>query len=54
MGKSLPAIYNKHTQPYNQRTWLFGDWDNALRKAGFEPEKMRIDAVWGSDRVIRE
>jgi hypothetical protein len=32
----------KHAYLYNQGVWIFGDWDKALRAAGFDPERMRL------------
>jgi hypothetical protein len=36
--------YLQHNYPqlYSQGVWIFGDWDNALRAAGFDPDKMRL------------
>ena len=43
-----------HSNLHHQGTWIFGDWDSALRAAGFDPEEKRIEKVWSADRVIRE
>ena len=34
-------LQDKYPQIYEQGVWIFGDWDKALRAAGFDPEKMR-------------
>jgi hypothetical protein len=34
-------LQDKNPCLYQQGIWLFGDWDAALRAAGFEPERMR-------------
>jgi hypothetical protein len=39
---------------YNQGVWLFGDWDKALRAAGFAPEQMRMWGFWDQAKLIRE
>ena len=35
-------LQDKYPHLYNPGPWLFGDWDNALCEAGFEPDKMRM------------
>jgi hypothetical protein len=35
-----------HKYLYDQDVWLFGDWDNALKAAGFDPEKMHNLTFW--------
>ncbi len=45
-------LQEKHQQLYHQGTWLFGDWDKALRAAGFDPEQMRLRSFWESQKVI--
>jgi hypothetical protein len=37
---------------YEQGIWIFGDWDKALRAAGFDPEKMRERGVWDEEKII--
>ena len=39
---------------YNQAVWLFGDWDKALRAAGFAPEQMRMWGFWDQAKLIKE
>ena len=39
---------------YNQGVWLFGDWDKALRAAGFAPEQMRMWGFWDQAKLIRQ
>jgi hypothetical protein len=41
-----------HAYLYNQGTWIFGDWDKALRAAGFDPERIRIRKFWDKDEII--
>jgi len=43
-----------HGYLYHQRVWLFGDWDNALKAAGFDPEMMRSLSFWDKSRVTQE
>jgi hypothetical protein len=38
---------------YNQGVWIFGDWDKALRAAGFDPERVRIRSAWDKEKVIK-
>ena len=45
-------LQEKHQQLYHQGTWLFGDWDKALRAAGFDPEQMRLRNFWDREKVI--
>jgi hypothetical protein len=37
---------------YEQGIWIFGDWNKALRAAGFDPEKMRERGVWDEEKII--
>jgi hypothetical protein len=39
---------------YEQGIWIFGDWDKALRAAGFDPEKMRERGVWDEEKIIEK
>jgi len=39
---------------YNQGVWLFGDWDKALRAAGFVPEQMRMWGFWDQAKLISQ
>jgi hypothetical protein len=39
---------------YNQGVWLFGDWDKALRAAGFAPEQTRLWSFWDEAKLIRQ
>ena len=50
------AKYLQHNYPqlYSQGVWIFGDWDKALRAAGFDPKRMRLRTFWDRDRVIKE
>jgi hypothetical protein len=47
-------LQDNHPHLYNQGVWIFGDWDSALRAAGFEPERMRIRRFWDKERVVKE
>jgi hypothetical protein len=38
---------------YDQGVWIFGDWDKALRAAGFDPERTRIRLTWDDEAIIR-
>jgi hypothetical protein len=35
-------LQNTYPQLYSQGAWLFGDWDNALGAAGFDPKTARL------------
>jgi hypothetical protein len=50
------AGYLKDNRPhlYNQGVWLFGDWDEALRAAGFAPEQMRMWSFWDQAKLISQ
>jgi len=50
------AKYLQHHSPhlYRQGVWIFGDWDKALRAAGFDPKTMRLRTFWDQDRIIKE
>src|SRR5262249_56090141 len=50
------AKYLQQRSPhlYRQGVWIFGDWDKALRAAGFDPKRMRLRAFWDQDRIIEE
>jgi hypothetical protein len=45
-------LKEKYSPLYTQGIWLFGDWDNALRKAGFDPEKMRMRSIWDEEKIL--
>jgi hypothetical protein len=47
--------YLQHNYPliYQQGTWIFSDWDKALRAAGFDPRRMRMRTVWDRKKVVR-
>jgi hypothetical protein len=47
-------LQEKHQQLYHQGIWLFGDWDKALRAAGFDPEQMRLRRFWDKEKIINE
>jgi hypothetical protein len=47
-------LQKKYPHLYYQGKWIFGDWDKALRAAGFDPEKMRLHKFWDREKVIEE
>jgi hypothetical protein len=55
-GESVFAgdLQDKQPYLYQQGLWIFGDWDKALRAAGFDPEKMRRRRSWDKDRIVTE
>jgi hypothetical protein len=55
-GNVYAGFLQKHyPNLYLEGIWLNGgDWDAALRAAGFKPERMRLWACWDQTRVIAE
>jgi len=55
-GESVFArdLQTKRRPLYHQGIWIFGDWDKALRAAGFVPEKMRRRRYWDKDSISNE
>jgi hypothetical protein len=63
---AMKAVYKQHGQVlaghlqdhhpalYSQGVSLFGNWDKALRAAGFAPEQMRMWAFWDQAKLIRQ
>jgi hypothetical protein len=47
-------LQDNHRHLYNQGVWFFGDWDKALRAAGFAPEQMRLWAFWDQAKLISQ
>jgi ROS/MUCR transcriptional regulator protein len=45
-------LQDNHAYLYNQGVWIFGDWDKALRAAGFDPKRMRLRTFWDKRKVI--
>jgi hypothetical protein len=45
-------LQDNYAHLYEQGIWIFGDWDKALRAAGFDPEKMRERGIWGEEKII--
>jgi hypothetical protein len=45
-------LQETHPYVYHQGVWLFGDWDTALRAAGFDPEQMRMRSFHEREKVI--
>jgi hypothetical protein len=50
------AKYLQHNYPqlYSQGVWIFGDWDKALRAAGFDPDKTRMSQFWDRQKIIKK
>jgi hypothetical protein len=50
------AKYLQHNYPqlYSQGVWIFGDWDEALRAAGFDPDKTRMSQFWDRQKIIKK
>jgi len=55
-GESVFAgdLQDKYPHLYRQGVWIFGDWDKALRAAGFDPERMRIRRFWDQETIIKK
>ena len=51
----LSASLLQHGSPslYFQGKWLFGSWDNALRAAGFAPDRVRSHSVWTTQKIVQ-
>jgi hypothetical protein len=47
-------LQDKYPYLYNQGVWIFGDWDKALRTAGFQPETMRVRKFWDREKIIAQ
>jgi hypothetical protein len=47
-------LQKKYPHLYYQGKWIFGDWNKALRAAGFDPDKMRLHKFWDREKVIEE
>jgi hypothetical protein len=45
-------LQDKYAHLYEQGVWIFGDWDKALRAAGFDPDKMRERGLWDEEKII--
>jgi hypothetical protein len=52
----FPLAFFKKTHPYlyEQAVRIFGDADEGLRAAGFDPETTRLRSFWKDDRLTRE
>ena len=51
----MPDISKTSIHIYiEQGVWIFGDWDKALRAAGFDPEKMRERGVWDEEKITEK
>jgi hypothetical protein len=44
----------KYPQLYYQGVWIFGDWDKALRAAGFNPMRVRLTRSWNEETTLTE
>jgi hypothetical protein len=51
---SAKRLQHRNTNLYHQGIWLFGDWDKALRAAGFDPEQTRMRKLWDKEKIINE
>jgi hypothetical protein len=47
-------LQDKHAYLYSQGVWFFGDWNSALRAAGFDPEMARMRRFWNNEKIINE
>jgi hypothetical protein len=47
-------LQHNYTQLYSQGVWIFGDWDKALRAAGFDPDKTRMSQFWDRQKIIKK
>jgi hypothetical protein len=47
-------LQGKYPHLYNQGIWLFGNWNNALLEAGFDPERMRMHGLWDEEIIIEK
>jgi hypothetical protein len=47
-------LQDKYAHLYEQGIWIFGDWDKALRAAGFDPEKMRERGIWDEEKITEK
>ena len=47
-------LQGKYPHLYDQGIWIFGDWDNALRAARFDPERTRIRSSADEERITKE
>jgi hypothetical protein len=46
-------LQGKYRHLYDQGVWIFGDWDKALRAAGFDPEQIRLRRAWDEEKIVR-
>ena len=47
-------LQDNYAHLYNQGVWLFGNWDNALIAAGFEPHKMRLRSFEFRESLLKQ
>jgi hypothetical protein len=46
-------LQKRQASIYYLGVWLYGDWDTAIRAAGFDPEKVRLRRGWNKDKIIK-
>ena len=46
-------LQKQHASIYYLGVWLYGDWDTAVRAAGFDPQKVRLRQSWDKEKVIK-
>ena len=46
-------LQKKHKHIYLHGVWIYGDWDKALRAAGFDPESTRKRTPWTKGRIMK-
>ena len=47
-------LQDKYKHLYEQGIWIFGDWDRALRAAGFDLERMRERGIWEDEKIVEQ
>jgi hypothetical protein len=47
-------LQHKNQNLYRLGVWIFGDWDNALRAAGINPEMARMRSFWDKKKILNE
>jgi hypothetical protein len=45
-------LQEKFPHLYHQGGWIFGDWNKALRAAGFNPDRTGIKRAWDEETII--
>lgn len=49
---SVGRLQRTHPHLYNQGCWFFGNWNNALCAAGFDPAKARLRNYWSDETFV--